>query len=352
MAAAHERGGGDRVVYRGPREVGIERMESPPPVGPGEVLVRVEACAICGTDVKSFHKGNPRIKPPMTMGHEFVGAVEAVGEGAPAPRPGARVVMATTIGCGECGSCRAGRSNLCRAAEAIGFHYPGAMAPWVVIPARAVRLGHLVEVGDLAAPVAALAEPLSCVVNGLARLPLRQIRTALVIGLGPLGLLHALAARARGVERTVCSQAPGVRADLARALGFAEIVPPAELDAACGELTRGEGFDLVVVTAPDRAVQSRSPAYARKGGWVSLFASLPPADELLSVSSRAIHYGELFVFGTSDSTPAHVREAVALLRDDPETFEKLVTHRLPVCEFARAMDEIAARRAVKVVLTP
>jgi len=350
MAAT--RGGGDRVVYHGPREVGIERMESPPPVGPGEVLVRVEACAICGTDVKSFHKGNPRIQPPMTMGHEFVGAVEAVGEGAPAPLLGARVVMATTIGCGECRHCRGGRSNLCRGAEAIGFHYPGAMAPWVVIPARAVRLGHLVEVGDLPAHVAALAEPLSCVVNGLARVPVREIETALVVGLGPLGLLHALAARARGVKRIVCSQSPGVRAELARSLGFAEIVAPVELDGAFRELTHGEGFDLVVVTAPDRGIQSRAPEYARKGGWVSLFASLPPGDELLAVSSRTIHYGELSVFGTSDSTPAHVREAVALLRQDPATFEKLVTHQLPMREFGHAMEEIAARRAVKVVLEP
>jgi L-iditol 2-dehydrogenase len=260
--------------------------------------------------------------------------------------------MATTIGCGECRPCRGGRPNLCQAAEAIGFHYPGAMAPWVAIPARAVRLGHLVEVGDLPAPVAALAEPLSCVVNGLSRVPVGELETALVVGLGPLGLLHALAARARGVRRIVCSQAPGVRADLARGLGFAEIVSPAELDGASRELTQGEGFDLVVVTAPDNALQARAPGYASKGGYVSLFASLPPGDELLAMSSRTIHYGELFVYGTSDSTPAHVREAVALLRQDARTFRKLVTHELPVREFARAMDEIAARRAVKVVLAP
>jgi L-iditol 2-dehydrogenase len=344
--------GGDRVVYRAPREVSIERMDVPPDVGPGEVLVRVEACAICGTDIKSFHKGNPRIRPPMTMGHEFVGTVEAVGEGVRAPSTGARVVMATTIGCGECRYCRAGRSNLCRRAEAIGFHYPGGMAPWLAIPARAVRLGHLVEVGDLPAGIAALAEPLSCVVNGLSRIPIGEIETMLVLGLGPLGFLHALAARAKGVKRIVCSEFPGARADLARELGFPEIIPPADLDAAYPELTSGEGFDLVVVTAPHNATQAKSPKYARKGGYVSFFASLPQAEEMLAVSSRTIHYGELFVFGTSDSTPAHVHEAVSLLEKAPATFSKLVTHRLPTREFVHAMDEIAAGRAVKVVLIP
>jgi L-iditol 2-dehydrogenase len=118
------------AVYRGQNDVRMETVPVPE-IGPGELLVRVEACAICGTDIKSFRNGNPRIQPPQTMGHEFVGTVAAAGEGALGPRPGARVVMATTIGCGECRYCRAGRSNLCRKAEAMGFHYPGAMAPWV-----------------------------------------------------------------------------------------------------------------------------------------------------------------------------------------------------------------------------
>lgn len=344
--------GGDRVVYRAPRDVVIEAMAEPPALRRGELLVRVEACAICGTDIKSFHKGNPRIRPPMTMGHEFVGTIEAAGDGAAGPKPGARVVMATTFGCGECRYCKAGRSNLCRSAEAIGFHTPGAMAPWLAIPERAVRLGHLVEVGDLEASVAALAEPLSCVVNGLGRLPWGEIENVLVLGLGPLGFLHALAARARGAKRVVCSEFPGMRAELARALGFAEPIAPGELDGAYRELTQGEGFDLVVVTAPHNPTQAKSPMYARKGGYVSFFASLPQDEEMLAVSSRTIHYGELVVYGTSDSTPAHVREAVALLRRETATFARLVTHRIPNRQFHAAMAEIAAGRAVKVVLMP
>jgi len=342
--------GSDRVIYRAPREVTIERMDAPPPLEPGEVLVRVEACAICGTDIKSFHKGNPRIRPPMTMGHEFVGTVEAVAEGA-AQRLGARVTMATTIGCGECRYCRAGRPNLCRAAQCMGFHYPGAMAPWIVIPACAVRLGHLVEVGDLEAGVAALSEPLSCAVNGLSRVPMAEVETLLVLGLGPLGFLHALAARARGVKRIVCSEFPGARSTLAREFGF-EVVPPGELDSAYLALSQGEGFDLVVVTAPHNPTQAKSPKYARKGGYVSFFASLPPDDEILALSSRTIHYGELIIFGTSDHTPAFVREAVQLLRGDPATFGRLITHRLSTGDFHQAMDEIARGNAVKVVLSP
>jgi L-iditol 2-dehydrogenase len=346
--------GGDCVVYYAPKDVRIERMEAPPDLEAGDLLVEVEACAICGTDIKSYNKGNPRIKPPMIMGHEFVGAVTAVGGAAVAgsPKLGDRVVMATTIGCGECRYCRSGHPNLCRKAEAIGFHYPGAMAPYVRVPAKAVRMGHLAVVGSIDAKIAAIAEPLSCVVNGLSRLPMAEIKNVLVLGLGPLGFLHAVAAKAKGAEKVVCVEFPGARADLARTLALGEVVAPADIDGAYLGLTEGEGFDLVVVTAPHGPTQAKSPMYARKGGYVSFFASLPPGEEMLQVNSRTIHYGELIVYGTSDSTPAHIREAVGLLEAKKELFSKIVTHELPMKDFHKAMDIIASGTAVKVVLRP
>jgi L-iditol 2-dehydrogenase len=345
--------GGDKVVYYAPKDVRIERMEEPPALEAGDALVKVEACAICGTDIKSYNKGNPRIKPPMTMGHEFVGAVVGTGGNLPpgAPKMGDRVVMATTIGCGECRYCKSGHSNLCRKAEAIGFHYPGGMAPFVRVPAKAVRMGHLVVVGDLEAKVAAIAEPLSCVVNGLSRLSWAEVKTVLIMGLGPLGFLHALAARAKGAEKIVCVEFPGKRTDLAKSLGFS-VFAPSEIDEAYLGLTGGEGFDLVVVTAPHGPTQAKSPMYARKGGYVSFFASLPQGEEILSINSRTIHYGELTIFGTSDSTPAHMREAVEMLKARKSEFAQLVTHELPMKSFHEAMEIIAAGQAVKVVLKP
>ena len=346
--------GGDCVVYYAPKDVRIERMEEPPALEAGDLLVEVEACAICGTDIKSYNKGNPRIKPPMIMGHEFVGAVQAIGGKAlpGSPAIGERVVMATTIGCVECRYCRTGHSNLCRTAEAIGFHYPGAMAPYVRVPAKAVRMGHLAKVGGLDAKIAAIAEPLSCVVNGFSRLPMTEIKNVLVLGLGPLGFLHAAVARAKGAEKVVCVEFPGARTDLARSLGLGEVLAPEQIDGAYLGLTQGEGFDLVVVTAPHGPTQAKSPMYARKGGFVSFFASLPQGEETLQVNSRTIHYGELIVYGTSDSTPAHIREAVALLEGDKELFARIVTHELPMKDFHKAMDVIASGTAVKVVLRP
>ncbi len=339
------------VVYHAPLDVRIE-TRSRPPVAEGEVLVQIEACAICGTDIKSYFKGNPRIQPPMVMGHEFCGRIVEAGAGVTQYRVGQRVTMATTIGCGDCFYCRRGQSNLCRSAEAMGFHYPGAMSSFIRIPAKAVRREHLVDVGELEAQVASLSEPLSCVMNDLSRPPREQVQSVLIFGLGPLGMLHAAAAKAMGIANVCGVELPGKRTEMARGMGLQSVCSPQEIDGRYKELSGGEGFDLVIVTAPHNGAQAASPAYARKGGYVSLFGSLPVGDEFLRVNSRTIHYNELIVYGTSDSTPAHVKQAVALLQADTAGFRRLITHHLPLGDFAAAMNEIQAGNAMKVVLHP
>lgn len=342
---------GKCVAYYAPRDVRIEDMKPLDGPGDGEVIVKVEACAICGTDIKSYLKGNPRIKPPMTMGHEFCGKIVEVDSKVEGYQVGQRVTMATTIGCGECIYCNQGRTNLCRSAEAIGFHYPGAMAPYLRIPAKAVGQGHLVDVGDLDSDLGSLGEPLSCAINGLGRLPIEKIKSALVLGLGPLGMLHAATLKQKGVTNICCVEFPGRRAEMAGEMGFT-VVDPADIDDSYLELSEGEGFDLVVITAPSNQVQSKAVMYARKGGYVSFFASLPVGDEFVNINSRTIHYNELIVYGTSDSTVEHAKEAVRLLKQNPDGFRPLITHKLPMSEFHQAMDIIKEGSAVKVVLIP
>ncbi|HWQ31057.1 MAG TPA: zinc-binding dehydrogenase [Negativicutes bacterium] len=193
---------------------------------------------------------------------------------------------------------------------------------------------------------------MSCAINDISRVPGEELKSALVIGLGPLGLLHAVCLRERGVENIVCVARPGRRADKARELGFGKVMSPDEIDECYKELTGGEGFDLVIITAPTNEVQGKAPMYAKKGGYVSYFASLPVGDEMLSVNSRTIHYNELVLYGTSDSTVKHVEAAVKLLQKNPEGFRPLITHIMPFSDFHRAMEEIKGGNAVKIVLVP
>jgi len=338
-----------RVVFYGPGDVRVEPLAAPPACEDGGLLVQVEAAAICGSDIKAYHSGNPKLTPGCTMGHEFVGRVAQSRSGA--FQAGDRVTMATTIGCGQCAYCAKGEFNRCPGARAMGFKYDGAMSSFVAIPKLALDNGNVVPVSEaLPREVAALAEPMSCVMNGLSRFPAGSLSCALVIGMGALGLLHAIALKERGVGRIACCEFPGVKKDMADALGF-QTLTPGELKERYLELSDGLGFELVVLTAPANAVQAEAPMYARRGGYVSYFASLPVKDEQITLSSRLLHYNELTYYGTSDSTARHVRLALRTLENQAEAVASVVTV-LPIDQALEGMLGVTQMRYAKVVLLP
>lgn len=339
-----------KVVYYAPKDIRVEPFGEAPKPGDGEVLIKVEACAVCGSDIKTYLNGNPRMRPPAIIGHEFCGTIFETGNGVANYHAGQRVTMATTMGCGECVYCKQGKTNICKNLQAMGFHCNGAMAAYTVVPARAVAMGNIVDVGDLDAEIAALSEPMSCAINGLARLPKTQIKSALVVGIGALGMMHALALQEYGVEKIICVSSPGTKKDIMTGLGFA-VIGRDEIEELYLELSGGDGFDLIVITAPSNPVQSEAVKYAKKGGFVSYFASLPPGNEMLSLNSRTLHYGELVLYGTSDSTAEHVNQAQVILSARKDAFKKIIT-ALPMKDFQKGIDGILDKSLAKVVLIP
>jgi L-iditol 2-dehydrogenase len=343
---------GKKVVYYGPGDVRVEMMDAIPVPHEGELLVRVDAAAVCGSDIKAFRVGNPKMHPPMTMGHEFSGTVieplAALGYAS-----GDRVTMATTVGCGECYYCCQGKPNLCSDAKPMGFFYDGAMASYMIIPAQSVAHGNVVKIQDDTPPeIAALAEPMSCVLNGLSRIPqyAPPVRNALVIGFGAMGILHALALKELGIPRIVCAGNPGMKKDMAETLGFRTITLES-LEEDFKNYSDGLGFELVVTTVPDGKIQSMAPRYARKGGFVSFFAGLPVDSELITISSRTLHYNELVYFGTSDSTASHVRGALEILNRQKALVSKIITV-VPIDEAVVGMHRIMDKTAAKIVIAP
>ena len=338
-----------RIVWHAIKDVRLETDAEIPKCEEGGVLIKTEAFSVCGTDVKAYNVGNNRLTHPQTVGHEFVGRIEE--SKTPVFSKGERVVMAPTIGCGECHYCKIGKRNLCAKPRSIGFQIPGAMAEYLSLPSDAITGGHLIKCPeDIPASVAAIAEPLSCVLNGLSRAPVNTMNDVLIIGLGAIGLLHAIAIRNEGAKNIITSDFPGRKADIAKELGFT-VVSPEELTKKWKELSGGLGFELVVIAAPVQEVQESSPMYARKGGYVSYFASLPPEHEKINLSSRMIHYNELVLYGTSDSTPKHVEEAVKLLSRRKDDFSKVITV-LPMEQWLDAYKGVMEMRYAKVVLTP
>ena len=338
-----------RIMWYGIKDVRLEIDAEIPVCEEGGVLIKTEAFSVCGTDIKAYNVGNNRLTHPQTVGHEFVGRIEE--SKTQVFTKGERVVMAPTIGCGECHYCKIGKRNLCAKPRSIGFQIPGAMAEYLSLPADAVKGGHLIKCPeDIPAQVAAIAEPMSCVINGLSIVPLDTMEDVLIIGLGAIGLLHSIAVRNAGVKNIITSDFPGHKTDIAKSLGFT-VINPDELKEKWKELSKGLGFELVVIAAPVQEVQEIAPSYARKRGYVSYFASLPPDHEKLNLSSRMIHYNELVLYGTSDSTPKHVEQAVKLLSARKEDFAKMITV-LPMEQWLEGYQGVMDMRYAKVVLTP
>ncbi len=342
------------VVYYGPGDIRVEQI--PKPDGSeDELLVKVDACAVCGTDLKSYKHGNPRIEAPAAMGHEFTGLVQKVGEKVDGFSEGDRIVMATSVSCGSCYYCNSGWSNLCVDLRAMGFAYPGGMAEYVVIPGRAIQNGHVIKVpAGVKAEHAALAEPVSCAVNSLGHCEIRPGDVVVVLGAGPMGLMNACVARGLGAGKIILSEINPQRLAQAQQFDCDVLINPAEQDLVecVKEQTDGIGADVAIVAAPAAAPQEMAVDLVRKRGTVCLFASLPVGQSTLSYDSRTIHYGELRVVGTSDSTPAHVTKAVELISTGKIPTEKLVSHVLGLDGIMDAYKLMESGEALRVVLKP
>jgi len=375
------------VVYHAPGDIRVEDIPQPE-CGPGELLVRVDACAVCGTDLKSRQHGNPRIKAPLVMGHEFTGIVvesrvaegctEGCTEGCSAPGLvpvlGDRVVMATSISCGQCYYCRRGWRNLCENLAPMGFSYPGGMAEYVAIPALALQGGHVIKVPPhVEAKCAALAEPVSCAVNCVKQCGVQQGDTVLVLGAGPMGLLNALVSRAAGATTVLISEPNPLRRAQAAQFEIDHILDPGadDVNPIVRDLTGGRGADVVIVAAPSAAAQEQALSLVRRHGTVCLFASLPVGNNLLTIDSRVLHYGEIRLIGSSDSTPEHVQEAVEMISAQhlPGSVAgrfsldsasvagrfsldsaRIASHCLPLDQIEQAFDLMIRGEALRVVL--
>jgi len=342
------------VVYYAPKDIRVEKVPVPA-CGDDEIRVKVDACAVCGTDLKTYLHGNPRIKPPKVMGHEFTGIVETVGEQVTNFSTGKRIVMATSVSCGGCYYCQKGFNNLCIDLAPMGFTYPGGMAEYITIPARALANGHVIKVPkEVKAEHAALAEPLSCTVNCAENCGIEAGQTLVVIGAGPMGIMNACAARQFGAAKIIIAEINEVRLKQAESFDFDLVVNSAQEDLTqiVRNETDGIGADVVIVAAPAAGPQEQAIDFVRKHGTVCLFASLPVGENMLSLDSRIIHYGEIRVVGTSDSTPKQATKAVELLSAGSIPADRLASHVLGLDDILEAYELMQSGQALRVVLKP
>ena len=340
------------LIYKGVGDLSVEEVAKPT-VDAESVLVRVLSCAICGTDVKAYTIGISSIKPPVIIGHEFVGEVDQVGSQVTEFHPGDRVTMATTIPCGRCDMCRNNLFNLCLNKLPLGTHIDGAFAEYVLIPSQARNYGNLMKIpSDMSANAACLCEPLGCVINAQNQAQVGFPDTVVIIGGGPLGLLNAETAKARGAHRTILIGRSQKRHLLAADFNIDYRICSKQNDAldAVMNITAGQGGDVVINAAPNKDAVDLAFALVGKSGRVSLFASVPKDDPTLAIDVNRIHYNQISVHGASDSTPKDHANAVMLLANGKISADRMVTHHFRLHEFGDAIEAIKNRVALKVII--
>ena len=318
-------------VFHGPSDVRVETRPQPEP-GPGELLLRMEATGLCHSDIRVY-KGEKKARIGVIPGHENVGTIAALGEGADGFALGQRVALCPIIACGRCFYCLRGSRNRCPQRVTLGYEEDGGLAEYLRVPAAIVSLGHVLPVPDGLPPdLATLTEPLACVLNSLEACRLAAGGSLLLLGAGPMGLLHLLLARALGAATVIVSEIDDARREQARRLGASAAIDPRRRDVreATLEATGGLGADAVVVTTGVASLVEPALAAVRRQGTVSLFGGFPP-DSAFPLDPNAIHYGEISLTGTQNATTDQYRRALQLLTVMPEAAE-VNTHRFGIEE--------------------
>lgn len=327
-------------------------MDRPVPA-PGEVLIRIAACGICGSDVHGYDGSSGRRIPPLVMGHEAAGTVTEIGDGVRQFNAGDRVTFDSTVYCGECEYCLSGDANLCNNRQVVGvscsdYRRHGAFAEYVVVPERIVyRLPD-----ELSFTEAAMLEAVSVVLHAVRVADLKGGETALVIGAGMIGLLTLQAARALGCARVVVADIDPSRLVLAREMGADETidVSGAAMPEKVFGLTSGKGVDVVFeAVGRDQTVASAIDS-ARKGGTVVLIGNITPEVRLplQKVVSRQIR-----LQGTAASSGEYP-EAIELMRTGAIRVKPLITTVAPLEDGPQWFERLhrGEPNLMKVVLTP
>jgi len=314
------------AVYLGGGEVRIEERAVPRP-GPGEVLVAMRACGICGSDLMQWYQ-DPRA--PTVLGHEPAGVVVESETHA----PGTRVFVHHHVPCGACQYCARGHETLCDTFRATRIE-PGGFAEFILVPALNAERDLLVLPDDVSDEAATLIEPLACCVRGLDRARVDGGSRVLVIGGGQMGLLLAQAALARGASVTVAEPRPERRA-LAAALG-----------AAVGE---PEPATVVILATYAPAAWESAFRHAERGAVIQFFAPAGPG-ERRDFAVDEVFFKELEIQATYSAGPADTREALRLIAAGAIAHDRLITHRFPLEETGAALAMARSREGIKVVVT-
>jgi L-iditol 2-dehydrogenase len=333
-----------------PGRIELRDVPKPEP-GDGELVIKVEAALTCGTDLKAFRRGHPKMPMPTPFGHEFSGIIVDTGARVNGYHEDDAVMAVHTAPCGNCDHCRRGRENLCQ--ETMNNMVLGSYAEFIKIPRRVVEHNVFKKPADLTFDEAAMLEPLACVVHGFEPLNIRPDDTILIIGDGAIGLLHLLMAKIKGAAKIIVAGKHHERLKLAKELGAAHIINASVQNTveAVRELTRGFGANWVFECTGRAVVWEQSVAMVARGGTVILFGGCP-AGTTVKFDTARLHYDEITLISPFHFTPRDVLNAYNLLAEKKIDVRKLITAHYPLSQLDQVFHLLIRGQGIKFAIHP
>ena len=327
----------------------IELTDIPIPTpADGELLIKVKAALTCGTDLKAYRRGHPVIPMPGPFGHEFSGTVAKKGRGVRNFREGDEIMAVHSAPCLKCPHCKKRLHNLCE--NIMKTKVMGAFAEYVLLPAHLVKQNVFHKPSTLSYEEAALLEPFSSVVHGMVPLGIRRGATVVVIGAGPIGLIHVMLLKAVGAK-VVISDPHKERLLTATELGADVTCEPKALPEAVKKFTGGMGADFAFECTGKPDVWQSAIGLVRRGGTVTLFGGCPPGTSV-TYDTQRLHYDEITLRGVFHFTPADVRRAFKLLASGRLKLGVLISGRYPLADLGKAFDKLSKGQGIKYAIIP
>ena len=333
------------ALYKAPHVFAVTSVPLRKP-GAGELLIKIDACGVCGTDVHIV-EGTSRSSPPVVLGHEYAGVVEDLGAGVHRFSPGQRVAVDPNIACGACFFCRKGLVHLCSNLRALGVDIDGGMAEYSLVPeGQAYAIPD-----DMKIETSAFIEPVSCAVHGIDRANVKPGDTVIILGGGTIGLLMLQLAKNAGAEKIVVLEPLEHKRRIASALGADTVLHPGETDpiSAVHDLLP-DGADVVIECVGKAQTMQLALELARRGGTVEFFG-VSPVGEVIPIEPNQVYFKELTIVG-SYVNPHTFDRSIALLRSGTVRTDLFQIDRFPLEGAPEALRYQREGKTIKSIILP
>jgi len=336
------------AMYYNNSDVRLEEMPKPK-AGPGEILVRVVASGICGSDVMEWY----RIKrAPLVLGHEIAGAIEAVGEGVEEYKVGDRVFVSHHVPCMKCRYCMSGHHSTCDTLRSTNY-FPGGFSEHIRVPAINLKHGVFVLPEELTYEDGVFIEPMACVVRGFKLMRFFPGRTVLVLGSGIAGLMNIKLAKAMDAGRIIATDVSPYRLDAAKRFGADAVIEASEdVPALVTEANEGRKADFVIVSTGAEQAMLQAFDCVDRGGTILMFAPPMPGTEVC-IPIGDLWKDEVTITTTYAGSPEDIADTIELLRSGRVKVRDMITHRFGLADAGKGFELVAkAQDSIKVVIEP